>query len=286
MRFHRFLFFLIAISLGIVCKGQIKAETALHERTLRGKVKSMKQVSYNAVKKSGEIQKGKIYPDFENSFFVFNEEGYKTERQNMNTSGTVVYKVEYRYDKNWNVVLEKGTSYDRKSAETHAFSHTYDAQGREKEWIFYASDSSISHRQTFTYDSYTGNLIATGDYFNGHLLRGDSLHYDNTNMLTGKTSWWPSFTKGYKLIYSYDKNGNETERQVFKPKGKFYYAFLSEYDDKGNKTAQKFRKSSGKVLDMYTYSYEFDANNNWIKQITWEKGKPCIITEREITYFK
>ena len=43
--------------------------------------------------------------------------------------------------------------------------------------------------------------------------------------------------------------------------------------------------TDGRFGEKYTYKYEYDKNNNWIQQVTYEDNKPIQITERIIEYY-
>ena len=43
--------------------------------------------------------------------------------------------------------------------------------------------------------------------------------------------------------------------------------------------------TDGRFGEKYTYKCEYDKNNNWIQQVTYEDNKPIQITERIIEYY-
>ena len=52
------------------------------------------------------------------------------------------------------------------------------------------------------------------------------------------------------------------------------------YDNNGHMT--ELKNSDGNV---WTYKFEYDSHGNWVRKITYENGKPDIITERSIIYY-
>ena len=63
------------------------------------------------------------------------------------------------------------------------------------------------------------------------------------------------------------------------------YYFSFKYDDKGNEIERNRHKSDWIVDCEYTYKYELDTINNWIKRIDFKNDKPQYILEREIEYY-
>ena len=106
--------FSIIISLIVIfCSAQNKPKNDLQRRNLKGNVKSVREISYKAVKKSGVIQKGKRrtikhrygYDDY----IIFNDKGNIVEKNYYKSNESLVkYKHTYKYDdkgnkieKNW-----------------------------------------------------------------------------------------------------------------------------------------------------------------------------------------
>ena len=121
----------------------------------------------------------------------------------------------------------------------------------------------------------------------------------------------------YKYNYKYDDKGNLVEEVLFgsggevitrtvnKIKGsqkeKLYYSkdgsldrkYSYTLDDKGNEIEEMSYGKDGSVRDKYSYSYEYDANENWVKRAAskWvtKDGKsqpaPYTVDYRTITYY-
>jgi len=87
---------------------------------LLGKVKTVKQICYEAIDKSGEIIKGRRIdnslkenyspPDFDNTYSIYNQSGYFELGYSFNADDTVDGKSSCKYDSNWNLV--EYNSYD------------------------------------------------------------------------------------------------------------------------------------------------------------------------------
>ena len=170
----------------LVSYGQSKKKNDLTEENLKGKVKSIKETTYEAVDKFGQIEKGNVFYDrfsllFNSPFtIIYNEKGNKIEKNYYNSDGSLKSKTTYKYDKKGNNIEE----------------NTYD------------SDSRLN----------------------------------------------------FKATYKYDKKGNNIEYNICYSDGSL------------DKTT-------------YKYKYEYDKNNNWTQQVTYENNKPTQITERIIEYY-
>ena len=196
----------------LVSYGQSKKKNDLTEENLKGKVKSIKETTYEAVDKFGQIEKGNVFYDrfsllFNSPFtIIYNEKGNKIEKNYYNSDGSLKSKTTYKYDKKGNNIEE----------------NTYD------------SDSRLNFKATYKYNE-KGNII-------------EKNYYDSDGRLN------------FKATYKYDKKGNNIEYNICYSDGSL------------DKTT-------------YKYKYEYDKNNNWTQQVTYENNKPTQITERIIEYY-
>lgn len=116
--------------------------------------------------------------------------------------------------------------------------------------------------------------------------------YDDRNRLTEKVMYGNAGKLALRYVYKY--TGNQKEEFVYSADGKLNQHYLYTLDDKGNKIEETvFEAPSGSIRDKYSYSYEFDAKGNWIKQTTskWvtKDGRsyyePSSVDYRTITYY-
>lgn len=114
------------------------------------------------------------------------------------------------------------------------------------------------------------------------------------------------------MLFFYNEDGNEIERNNYNPNGGLYVKYISTYDVSGNKTQTNgynsdnsledkriyvydtggniteeiWYNSEGRLEDKSTYNYQYDKCDNWIEIIKFVDDKPFEITEREITYYE
>ena len=172
----------------LVSYGQLEKKNDLTEENLKGKVKSIKENTYEAVEKFGKIEKGNVFYDgFSSpSTIIYNEKRDKIEQNNYNSDSRLDSKTTYKYDEKGNNI-EKNNYYSDGSL-NYKTTYKYDEKGNMIEANFYNSDGSLSFKLTYKYDE-KGNMI-------------EATYYNSDGRLDSKTT--------YK--YEYDKNNNWTQR--------------------------------------------------------------------------
>lgn len=123
----------------------------LTEENLKGKVKSIKENTYEAVEKFGQIEKGDaLYDDDAFPFTIYNEKGNKIEENHYDSDGSLDKKYTYKYDKNNNLIEENhyysdGILYSKNT-------YKYDENGNKIEENWYNSDGSLYEKHTYKYE--------------------------------------------------------------------------------------------------------------------------------------
>ena len=164
------------------------------------------------------------------------------------SEGDYVYGVEYEYDENRNIIVENW--FDNKYGNSR-YEREYDENGNEIRYVYKKGDECLKEVQK-EYDE------------NGRLIKEllSDLEMDST----------------LKTLYEYDENGilrkeigydgNDTEISVV------------EYNEKGDETRSYNDLGGGYYLES-TNEYEYDANNNIVKNISYNKGALFNIKEYE-----
>ena len=152
----------LTIVLAIFCLASCEKSTQkndLAELKLNGKVKSIREIPYEAVEKFGEVVKGDALDRFgENLQITFNEKGNKLEKNSFNPDGSLSFKHTYKYDDKGNQIelnfFNPDDNLDFK------FTYKYDDKGNEIERNSFNSDGSLFLKYTYkyTYDQ-QGNWI-------------------------------------------------------------------------------------------------------------------------------
>ena len=89
-----------------------------------------------------------------------------------------------------------------------------------------------------------------------------------------------------------NEKGKIIEETWFRNGTKFLIKYRYIYDNQGNKSGIDWCKENGNVYASWTYQYEYDKNNNWIKAIELNPDKVGpfsprdeYIVERQLEYF-
>ena len=141
---------IILVILSVLCLasyGQLEKKSEkkndLTEENLKGKVKSIKETTYKAVDKFGQIEKGDV---LNNYFNIYNEKGNKIEENWYNSDGRLHSKYTYKYDEKGNMIEENWYESDGSLYEKHTYKYEYDKNNNWTQRIEYKN--TIPHRIT------------------------------------------------------------------------------------------------------------------------------------------
>ena len=266
------------------CSQNKSQDNDLLKLNLKEDIKKIKQFTYVAIEKFGEIQKGEIqpnifFPENQNMILVFDNNGYIKEKENFDKAGIYNGKTINNYNEQKIIISVIG--YDNKGNIDYSQKGIYDAEKMTvKSIINYSKDYSV---QTIDY-------------------------YDNSNRKI-KIDWYREDGKlSSRTIFKYDKKGNIIEENIYTSDGKLYSKnqniFNNEgykiekitsndsgqkneyfkYDDFGN-IIEEYSNKSGILVNKYIYKYKYDSKNNWIERVSYINGElPVDFTERNIEY--
>lgn len=258
-------------------------ENDLLESNLNGKVKSVRETSYKAIDRFGEIQKGDIIDDeilISNYYSLYNNKGNLIDLINYEIDGSIYNKTTITYDKN-NRVSEIIWVYD--DGNQDKWISKYDEHGYLIEDKSYNVDGSLYNKYLYINDN-NGNLLSTSCYSADGTMRSKSFNkYDQKDNLTEHKEYNSLGQITFEQQYQYDKAGNMVE-YIYK-RSDYFKKSISSYDDKNNLIEEIDYSSEGKVKEKRTYSYKYDKKNNWTTKIFYRNDIPLYLIEREIAYY-
>lgn len=215
-----------------------------------------------------------------------------------NINGIVVELKRYGSDSNL-IILEKSTlnsnnqiikmeAFNVDGASKWYITYKYQYKGKYliKEEIFDKNAEIISsidfdengkkHRSVEVYTNVSNNQKDT-----------TSMQYEyKENRLFRELHYTPNFKELLETkVYYYDSLGFLNKTTTIDNNGKIKEKYESEHDKFGNLVKYQFTNNTFYDNTEYTYTYEFDLNNNWIKAVKYAGIKPVIITERKIEYY-
>jgi len=282
--FHIFflIFYITSCSSGI---SQTQT-TDLATMNLKGAVKQVKQFTYTAVEKFGEIQKGdfqpKIFgPENQNMVLTFDKDGFTKEKRHYDKAGnyngnTIVGYDEHKhrfteisYNINKDIDVSVRGIYNKEKRELNSTIHYhsindsatkidfFDDFGRKIKTDWLGAKGKLTSRVIYKYDT-RGNLIEETTYSsNGALSSKTRNTFDGKNYKVQSETEYNSELKTY--YFKYDNFGNVIEEYGGRP---------------------------GDRVVKTIYKYKYDKNNNWIERVSYLYGElPVDFTERHIEYY-
>jgi len=179
----------------------------------------------------------------------------------------------------------------------------YDDKGNLRWQSFYNAESVVSsHFYSYQSDgtqTETAHIRRSSTDPGAASVRGMStseFKWTHRNDAAGNRTESFRLTDGGRVVrtitYSYDKDGKLTsEAQDRSSEGGTGLKF--DYDSAGNVNQFYHFDNDGMLLELDSYSYEFDAQKNWVKRVTSRQlgnGKssssvPLEVTYRTITYY-
>ncbi|HET6767891.1 MAG TPA: hypothetical protein VFH08_10850 [Chitinophagaceae bacterium] len=108
--------------------------------------------------------------------------------------------------------------------------------------------------------------------------------YDEKGQLIERIANRANGAFAFKYGFKYDDNGNKTEWTRYGPDNSILEKVVYKFDAKNNLIEETKYKPDGSLKEAYTYSYEFDKKNNWIRQKKMQDNTVVEIKEREIKY--
>ncbi|MBE0662827.1 MAG: hypothetical protein IH597_10180 [Bacteroidales bacterium] len=274
---------------------------------LKGEVKSIREVSYEANMHFGTInqgvkkrenpfdkdrelifdRKGRIINDvyyeddgnvFEAYKYTFNEEGKLVEQSFYNSDGNIESIHILKYD-------EKGQHIETIFSDSNGQirmtnKNVYNESGKLIEELWLDSTKNITSMFELKYDI-RGNIIEKIWYgHDSNLVSKWTYTYDDTGILIEENQFGPN-GKRYN-IKTYDQNGNKIEESSYAPNGSLRSKVSYIYDQNGNKIEESSYAPNGIIS---AYKYELDQNGNWYRQIKYENEMPKYIVDRVIEYY-
>jgi hypothetical protein len=231
---------------------------------LKGNVKSVEQITYEAKEAFGELVKGERGDGWDEFYADYNDFGQVLYKQKkiITLSGELnEFDFDYKYDKNG--LLERRFIERRvDSVITLNNVEYYEFHKNKNLWVVktFESDSIYSKQTNLYYDD------------SGNLLWADT--FDANDVLIGK----------YKQEWL--KGGREMKLTDYNENGELVLSSRFEFDKNKNLLLSESYDENGSVDFTLKYQYTYDDFDNWIQRLDYRnnESKPSFITERTITY--
>jgi hypothetical protein len=231
--------------------GPAKKETVALK--INGKIQSFTESIYSV-----DINGAKSKLSYSN-IFTFNEDGNRTQLQNMRSDGKLNATTRFTYDSLGHIILEE--VFTSSGALEKKFVCKTDASGRKIEQRDIAKHKSILNKLNYQFE------------------------YDERGNVTRWLAYKGDNSLAWNFVYTYDSNDNKTSMLTKAIDGSTQLTYNYTYDDNKNMIGEEILNRDGSIKNKFTYTYKFDKKNNWISQTKFENDKPVEIKERIYKYF-
>ncbi len=303
------LFFLfITISEASIC------QVTVSELNLKGAVKSISEISFEALQVKKKVKKGGKKREVEGDYdfyILFSENGNKQlELLSLSNKEGIHYKRELIY--NQEGYLKERKWFDANGVIANHWIYTLDDFGNSIEVINTAMNNPKAIKKSYEYNN-NGNILDYKTFKQDNSLNiHESYSYDTKGNLIEEIKYKPDGNIKMKLVYKYDENGNKITFEKHFNNQILFGTFFYKYDDAGN-IIEEIRKDLNGELDykwdinynkkgliiekkvyktpslilekIITFKYKYDSKRNWIQKIKFQDGEPIYIFERRIEYF-
>lgn len=276
---------------------------------LKGKVKSVVDISYQAINNFGKIEKGikkrESHSDYK---LFFNEIGCLIEETMIDADSNMFEKWVFKHDGDGNITERAHFNY--KGAFLGKWTYTYNEKGfrTEKSWLsphadlckkvltLYNENGHICERHVY---NHAGNLYMTLKYaYDDHGNRIEKrtygsddrmflkhrYKYDKMNLLS-EIEWKDILGKsGVKENYVYDDKGQMVNKIITNLKSS-EFDFMYNYDSHKNLIKLSWSEKRNNLSKKGHSEYKYDATGNWIERIDYKNDMVQFLIEREILYF-
>lgn len=281
----------------------------LQRSNLKGKVKSVREIPYNAVGNAGSVNKGEelFFSDrhyflsrafysvlhvsaengdeygelsclsdklmIQNNYITFNSQGNIMEQMVYKSAMTVSLKCDYKYDLNENLI-ECEFHYENKHRDNVLkWIYTTDKAGNIIEVKTDDADLTVSYK----YDD-NGNLLekkARDKNSNGNYLYLWTFKYDRDGKMLEKLGG------NIKITYKYNEKGFMIEEAAI--------SFSDRISIRGDGISSYTCNEKGDVIKVekenMRINYVYDSNGNWVKKTLLLNDNPQTIIDRVISYY-
>lgn len=271
----------------LLCASCSNSKNSLYYANLKGKVKTLKTVTYEAQYKFGEVEKGEIVtypPDHPLKYYQnigvfidrYNKRGNLEHSERFDTDMRLESKTEYFWESGWMMgykTLYVDGSIDEWSCKRDKKYGQIIEETCSSEWHDYKTVCTIRED-----DDEMTDWVRDNEYHD-EFLKGRPQQEKGSYRTIRKNG------EVYQKII-YNEAGEETSTVTYGERERIETV----QNDDGSSVTFEYN-DLGDVVKMvdsgeeYAFEYEYDKHDNWIKRITYKGDTPLYIEEREIEYY-
>lgn len=252
---------------------------------LKGKVKSLKTVSYTAITNLGQLRKGEIIEDtwgYSNTLIKFDEKGNWTDYSSYKPDGSNIRLEVMKYDGEGNSL--EMFIYNYGNIE-HRRTFTTDKNGNIIEMFRFDTKDSLVTKSFYRYNEDGYEIEAYRYTVTDSLISKTISNYDKNGNLIERFNYGAGGSLTTKTLYKYDNSENRIERTVYGLDENLIEKTTYQYNEKRLETETNTFNSNDNSNTKNTYKYKkYDTKDNWIERIEYKDDVVVKITERLIEY--
>jgi hypothetical protein len=146
------------------------------------------------------------------------------------------------------------------------------------------SKRNIEHETTYKYNEKGLLLSKTKTIPSIDYTMTESYVYDNrTNQMVVKAK--KARIGATKETFEYNKKGLVSKKSEYNAIGELFSVITYKYNKNNDKISLDKFNPKGEKTYFETYDYVYDVKGNWIKRISFEKGKKVSQETRDISYY-
>ena len=255
---------------------------------LKGDVKCMSRIEYEAIDSMNQTIKGKAVDDkegFGNIRLTYNNRGYWTEYRSHSADGSPIWteKPEYDNDGSMRMIGRRDYKYDSILWRKYIYIHEKNSGNVSAAFCRNAADSLL-WRLACRYDK-DGNIVESCRYNDAGARESKKLYvYDEKGNVIKITSFNGN-NESTTSTHQYDENGNRTEIREYDENVDLIKRTVYFYNDSGLRSESHVYNDKNILDKRLSYDYRYDRKGNWIEKIEFLNDKAVKITERQIEYF-
>jgi hypothetical protein len=260
------------------------------EANLQGKVRFLKQTTYAAEQKFGQLKKAAVLAEEQQEY---NPAGNLIQIIQADSSRSLWQKTVYKYNSQQQKISKKIYSEPDILASIERF--VYDSKGRLIEHNLLDSEQNLQAKIVFLYSGKPKKSEKIRYDAEGNQAARWSYFYNNQGQLSEKNHFAADGVLKTKWQYTYDKEGHLQESKTYILDGILASREKYQYDQMGNitnyeKSVSEYvrleRGLESNIAQNIRYEYLYDAKQNWLERREYgANDKPQQIRLRQISYY-
>ncbi|MGP1515213.1 MAG: hypothetical protein ACTTJH_04575 [Bacteroidales bacterium] len=264
----------------IGCK---KGLNELEQNGLNGNIKSIREISYQAYGNQDTIVKGEVVMgnDMNNYFAQYNTDGNQTSITNYDNLGEQIDKWIFRYSVKGEAL--GGNYYYKDNTLLDSTYYIKDSDGNILEYYHLFADGRLKYKVTYKYNC-KGKVLEEKVFDHENLLHNTVKYtYKHGNPICDE-NYDRNNNLEYFSRYTYDNKDRLIAQQIYNNDSTVNTSGTYAYNEHDDIIRQTTKVPSEKDI-IYTYTYKYDKNKNWIQRITFINNSVAYITLRQIEYY-